>query len=76
VKLLLIVLVVLVVAWRWRGWRETRLRKPVKKSTATAPKSIGMVPCHHCGVHVPAEDAVPGTLGSYCSAAHQLKKEA
>jgi len=75
VKFLLIILVVLLVAWRWRTWRETRLRKPADKQTAAAHKSIGMVPCNHCGVHVPADEAVPGVLGSYCSAAHRLNRE-
>lgn len=74
-KFLLIILVVLVVAWRWRAWRETRLHKSADKQTAAAAKSIGMVSCSHCGVHIPADEAVQGALGSYCSAAHRLNKE-
>ncbi len=74
-RFLLIFLVVLFLAWRWRAWRETRQRNAANNKTAASPKSIGMVACHHCGVHVPAGDAVPGVLGSYCSAAHRLDRE-
>jgi uncharacterized protein len=70
VRFLLIFLVVLVVAWRWRVWRESRPRK-THSNKASASKSIGMVACHHCGMHVPTHDAIPGALGHYCSLAHR-----
>ena len=69
-RFLLVFLVVLVLAWRWRVWREKRRRNTLHTKTNT-PKSIGMVACHHCGMHVPVHDALAGTLGQYCSAAHR-----
>ena len=73
-RFLLVFLVVLVLAWRWRTWREARQRAVQSKKAAT-PETIGMVACHHCGVHVPVRDAVTGALGHYCSAAHRLNQE-
>jgi uncharacterized protein len=73
-RFLLIFLVVLVVAWRWRVWRESRLRER-QKSQGPKPVTVGMVACHDCGVHVPSGDAVSGSLGHYCSNAHRLKRE-
>ncbi len=73
-RFLLIFLVVLVLAWRWRVWRETRL-KGRQRGQAAKPATVGMVACHDCGVHVPTGDAVTGALGHYCSAAHRLNQE-
>lgn len=69
-RFLLIFLIVLVLAWRWRVWRETRQRSTTRAQSST-PKSIGMVVCYHCGMHVPVHDALAGTRGNYCSAAHR-----
>ncbi len=73
-RFLLIFLVVLVLAWRWRVWRETR-QKDLQNKHMAKHATIGMVACHDCGVHVPAGDAVTGTLGHYCSVAHRLNRE-
>ncbi len=73
-RFLLIFLVVLVLAWRWRVWRESRLKER-QQSQATKPATIGMVACHDCGVHVPTGEAVTGALGHYCSVAHRLNQE-
>lgn len=69
-KFLLIFVVVLVLAWRWRAWREKRQHNTALTKTNT-PKSIGMVACHHCGMHVPVHDALAGARGPYCSQAHR-----
>ena len=73
-KFLLVFLVVLVIAWRWRTWRETSQLTLKRKNTAV-PDATTMVACHQCGVHLPANDAIVGTQGSYCSAAHRLIME-
>ncbi len=73
-KFLLVFLVVLVIAWRWRTWREASQWTAKRKSTAV-PAAAAMVACHQCGVHLPASDAVVGTQGSYCSVAHRLSME-
>ena len=73
-KFLLIFLVVLVIAWRWRTWREAS-QLAVKRKNPVVPDATTMVACHQCGVHLPASDAVVGTQGSYCSVAHRLSME-
>lgn len=73
-KFLLVFLLVLVVAWRWRTWREaTQLKNG--KTEAGGSTSGEMVPCSLCGLHLPANEAVVGKLGSYCSQEHRLKVE-
>jgi uncharacterized protein len=34
-----------------------------------------MVACAHCGLHLPATDAVQGKQGIYCSNAHRQARE-
>jgi uncharacterized protein len=73
-KYLLIFLVVLLLAWRWRSSRSTQQRDVQRKKPASAiPQD--MVRCHQCGVHIPVNEAVIGTRGAYCSAAHRQKTE-
>lgn len=73
-RALLVFLVVLVAAWRWRSWREAQQRD--KEATARkTPTTTEMVLCRHCGVHIPVNEAVVGIQGSYCSTAHRLAME-
>lgn len=68
-KYLLIAVVVLAVLWfaRSRGRRE-----PPPPAPPRPPKGPqAMVRCAHCGVHLPAQDALSGTRGSYCNAEHR-----
>jgi uncharacterized protein len=74
VKFLLVFLVVLVIAWRWRSWRESAQRDKSNAKVGDKP-SAEMIPCRQCGVHLPANEAVPGTLGRYCSQEHRQKAE-
>lgn len=62
---------VLIVAWRWRQWREAK--KQIPQRDADAPHtSTTMIACHTCGVHLPVADAVKGGRGRfYCCAAHR-----
>ena len=73
-RFLLVFLVVLIVAWRWRTWRETVQRDAPRNDKAT-PDTTRIVACHQCGVHIPVQDAVAGALGSYCCVAHRLSME-
>lgn len=68
-KYLLIVVVVLAVLWfaRSRGRHEPPPAVPPRPPTD--PQA--MVRCAHCGVHLPAQDALGGHRGSYCSAEHR-----
>jgi uncharacterized protein len=73
-KFLLAFLVVLVIAWRWRAWRESAQRgnRNAKVGDASAAE---MIPCRQCGMHLPANEAIAGKLGHYCSQEHRLKVE-
>ena len=77
-KYVLVLLVVLVAAWvalgRHRGRGEPRdtakAAPPPKPAPGTAPQA--MVACAHCGVHLPAADAlVDPQARRYCSEAHR-----
>ena len=70
-KYLVVMLVVGVVVWlltaRARpGRADTRADKP-----SAAPQA--MLACAHCGVHLPAADAVLDGSRVYCSDAHRLR---
>lgn len=72
-KYLLVFAVVFIAVWLWRKNRrdEMRSRPPPQK-----PKAVGapqaMARCAHCGLHLPAADAIAGPDGSvFCSAAHR-----
>lgn len=73
-RYLLIFLVVLLVAWRWRTSRAALERKAQRMQDA-APAALAMVRCSHCGVHLPANDAVKGAKGAYCGANHLRQAE-
>lgn len=73
-RFLLVFLVVLFLAWRWRTWREAVHGEALRNNTVT-PQTTDTVACLQCGVHVAAQDAVVGRLGAYCSATHRLSKE-
>ncbi len=77
VKFLLVLLVVGVGLWMLTA----RLRKPGAGRDAARPKSpatakpvdkpVEMVVCAHCGVHLPATDALALGAHLYCSEAHR-----
>jgi uncharacterized protein len=71
---LLVFLVVLVLAWRWRNWRENRRNEEIPRSKPDAHPT-NVVACLDCGLHVPARDAVSGTFGAYCCADHRANRE-
>ncbi len=77
----LIVLAVLAVAfWIWRSNRAGRQSQRVPKSSKSGPGSAStpvqaMLQCAHCGVHLPAGDAVSGKRGRYCSPEHRAQLE-
>jgi uncharacterized protein len=50
-------------------WLLLRGRTPRRKAP---PRSQAMVECAHCGVHVPATDAVLSGTRVFCSEAHRL----
>lgn len=80
----LLVLAVLVVAFLW--WqhnRRTQARERAEQAQAQRQRPArrppatpdAMVTCHHCGLHLPASDAVKGSLGYYCGQEHRRLAE-
>jgi uncharacterized protein len=74
-KFLLIAIVVLLLAWRWRTARHNTLSQRTDPTPKT-PGPLSMVACAHCGVHIPGPEAVHGAHGVYCSSAHRQQAEA
>lgn len=69
-KYLIVVLVVAGVLW-WLLSRPGRVTKA--RTRGTAPQAATeMVVCAHCGVHLPAPDAVRDGARHFCSEAHRL----
>lgn len=74
-------LLVLLVLWvAFAIWRNGRRREEVERAKrhhqqqpgGALPEPQAMIRCAHCGLHLPAADALPGKDGKvYCSAAHR-----
>ena len=74
-KYLLVLAVVSVAIWLWRKNRREEMQERATPPKKPVPPAVGapqaMVRCAHCGLHLPATDALPGPGGVYCSAAHR-----
>jgi uncharacterized protein len=84
-KFVLVILVVLAGVWLWRRNRAEDARDEAEAAAQAhkAPKHppvvrvpTEVVSCRHCGLHLPAADAVAGTQGAYCSQEHLRQHEA
>lgn len=76
-KYLLLFFIFMVLLWQWRDARKPKVQQAARKS-APGKAAVNMVECAHCGVHLPAIDAIPGGKDSqavYCSAAHRQAQE-
>lgn len=75
-KYLLLLIVMLAGVWLWRS-RRVQDRPPPPAAPPPAPAQPGlMVTCRHCGVHLPASDAISDAQGHYCSVEHlRLQRE-
>lgn len=69
-KYLVLLLVVLGVWWLVR----TKVRRVDPPGPAHKPLQ-SMVACAHCGVHLPAGEALPGRGGVFCGEAHRAAYE-
>jgi len=73
-KFILLVLAVLVLLWMLRGsLRRVQPRARSPRPGHAAPQA--MLTCAHCGVHLPADDALPGRGGVFCDDAHRAAFE-
>jgi uncharacterized protein len=71
-KYLLLVLAIVVLVCLIRGARRREVPPP------KPPRDAGvqpMVACRHCGVHLPAHEALPGRGGVFCGEAHRAEYE-
>ena len=73
-KYLLLFFIFMLLAFQWRQSRAAKVKQAVRKATAAAG-AVPVVACAHCGVHLPAGDALTGDRGVYCSAAHRQAQE-
>ena len=73
-KYLLVIVVVWVAFMIWRSNRRQEVERSAPPPRAHPPlgEPQAMLRCAHCGLHLPAADALPGPDGKvYCSAAHR-----
>lgn len=80
-KYLLVFAVLWIAIWLWRKNRREEMRDAQRERAAKAQQPPGapavgapkaMVRCAHCGLHLPATDALAGPDGAvYCSTAHR-----
>lgn len=74
-KFLLVIAVLLIGFFVWRSSRVNHKRPPPAGPAAGGTRSIEMVRCEACGLHLPKSDAVAGKLGVYCTAQHRQQAE-
>lgn len=73
-KYLIVLLVVAAAIWLWRRNRREEMEDARKQQPPPPPVGApqAMLRCAHCGLHLPAADAITGPDGEvYCSAAHR-----
>jgi len=59
------------------GVRRGRPREPEAGPPPAPPaRPQAMLRCAECGMHLPADEALPGKGGAFCSAAHRASFEA
>ncbi len=71
-KYLIVLLVVVAVGWWLASRRPKAVARRQQKQQQQQDKPQAMLSCTHCGVHLPASEAVVDGSGSYCSEAHRL----
>ena len=82
-KYLLVLAVLWVAIWLWRKNRREEMRDAQREKAARAQRLpaapaafMAMLRCAHCGLHLPASDALGGPGDAvYCSAAHREAAE-
>lgn len=70
------ILLIALVAWLLLRMIKTRLDRHAARKNSK-PDQIGtMVRCHHCGLHIPKQEAIESANHYYCSQEHrQLEQQ-
>ncbi len=68
---LLILLILALLAWAALSTVRRALTRRRERSPKRIRAAVPMVPCAHCGVHVPRNEAVQKGDRYYCSEAHR-----
>jgi uncharacterized protein len=72
-KYLLVLVVVGLGLWVLLRGRRPAAGEPAPKRARRGKAPAPMVPCAHCGLHLPASDAVTDAAGrTFCTDAHRL----
>lgn len=58
------------------GARRGRPSEPEARKPPPPAPPQAMLSCAECGMHLPADEALPGKGGVFCSAAHRASFEA
>jgi uncharacterized protein len=74
-KIVIVLIAVLVLAWLVFGFGRRSQGRPAGRDETrrpgSPPKIEGMVSCAHCGVHLPASEAMRQGALHYCGDAHR-----
>ena len=73
-KYLLLLILLAAVFYKLTARRDARPGSQQPPVQPMPPKN--MIACAQCGMHLPADEALPGRGGSFCSAAHRTEFEA
>lgn len=58
------------------GAKRGRPREPESRTPSPPAQPQAMLRCAECGMHLPADETLPGKGGVFCSAAHRASFEA
>lgn len=74
----LLLLALLALLFFMLGAKRGRPREPEARDARKPPpaRPQAMLSCAECGMHLPADEALPGKGGVFCSAAHRASFEA
>jgi uncharacterized protein len=73
----LLLLVLLAAFFFFLGVKRSRPREPESRSKPPSPAvPKAMLRCAECGMHLPADEALPGKGGVFCSTGHRNSFEA
>jgi uncharacterized protein len=68
---LLTLTVLAVLIWLvWRQISRAVTTPPRRRATDSSQRNVKMLPCAHCGLHIPADEALRDGGQVYCSREH------